>query len=64
MKEFDRLIETWINGNRKDVLDAVERMKPLAAALFALRFGQHFDNRDEGAYDHGVFGRMLEGRLS
>lgn len=54
----DELVESWINGNRKFVIDEIvgERNKPRAALLSALVFSQLDGERP-------LFLRMLKEKL-
>jgi len=52
-----RIIETWLNGNRKDALDTILALKKAKACLVTAYV---YDLLSD--YDKGVFGRMLQTR--
>lgn len=56
-KEIDGLVETWTNGNRKDVINDILEM-PKAKACVITAYVHDLLSR----YDQGLFTRMLESR--
>ena len=58
MEGIELLAQAFVNGNRKDVLGTLERMKPLQAVYTALRIAEELNKTDRG-----ILLRMLENRL-
>jgi hypothetical protein len=56
-ERIDELEETWKNGNRKDVVEALGEMHPLDAALAGAYLYDRFET-----YDQGVFARLIQTR--
>ncbi len=62
IKAMDELISQWDHTDviqREYVLSEIERMSPLHAAYFGMRFGEHY--RDETA-ETNVFANLIERR--
>ena len=59
------LLATWINGNRKDVMAALEGMASLEAAYVSARIVRGLMVRTETPLPNPVYGfiRMMERRL-
>lgn len=57
-EEVEELLETWVNGNRKDVMRALSRMSQMRAAYTASWITSALP--DEAGQD---FLRMMERRL-
>jgi len=60
----EELLETWINGNRKDVMRALGNMSSMRAACVASRIVWKMTAEDGGKFDMAYdFIRMMERRL-
>lgn len=56
------LVETFINGNRKDVIEALDELPQEQALAVCAYVVQYLDNPDDH-YNRDVFCRMLSDRV-
>ena len=62
MREAHRLAETFINGNRNDVVDVFAAMTPVKAAFVAVGVMYFFQLWNQH-HEFGMLGAMLRARM-
>ena len=59
----EELLETWINGNRKDVLQALGQMSQMRAAYISAYIALELEDDDRPMFNADDFLRMMRNRL-